>query len=100
MKTIKETFHVDIGYSDHTIGSDVAVSAVAMGASVIEKHFTLSKNLVGPDHKASLNPKELKQFIGSIRNIEIALGSYTKKPNNEELKNLHAVRKSIVASKK
>ena len=78
MKTIKETFHVDIGYSDQLL-AQMSQSAVAMGASVIEKQgFTLIKNLVGPDHKASLNPKELKQFIGSIRNIEIALGSYTK----------------------
>ena len=100
VKTIKKRLKVKVGYSDHTIGSDVAVSALAMGATVIEKHFTLDKNLLGPDHKASLNPKELNKFIKSLRNIEISLGSNEKKPNPHEIKNILAIRKSIVASRK
>ena len=100
MNTIKDKLKVRVGYSDHTIGSEVAVSAVTLGASVIEKHFTLNKELPGPDHKASLNPEELNKFIQSIRNTEKALGASVKKPNPSELKNKLAVRKSIVASKK
>ncbi len=100
MLTIKHDLKLNVGYSDHTIGNDVAVSAVAMGASVIEKHFTLDKNLPGPDHKASLNPDEFSNFVKSIRNIEDALGSSQKRPNPSELKNLKAIRKSIVALKK
>ena len=99
MITIKKKFNVKVGYSDHTIGSEVAICALSMGASIIEKHFTLDKNLPGPDHKASLSPEELKQFVLSIRNMEVALGSPNKKPNPNELKNIFAIRKSIVASK-
>lgn len=99
MKTMAETFGVDVGYSDHTTGIEVPIAAVAMGAAVIEKHFTLDKNMPGPDHKASLEPHELKQMVRSIRNIEKALGSGEKKPSASEIKNIDIARKSIVAKK-
>ena len=97
MQTIGNTFQVDYGYSDHTLGIEVPIAAVAMGARVIEKHFTLDRNMEGPDHKASLEPNELKQMISSIRNIEKALGSPIKQPTKSELKNKAIARKSIVA---
>jgi len=99
MLTIQKEFEVAIGYSDHTLGIEVDIAAVAMGASVIEKHFTLDKTMEGPDHKASLEPKELKSMVLSIRNIEKALGSSEKKPSPSESVNIDVVRKSIVASK-
>lgn len=100
MLTLKEEFEVNIGYSDHTLGIEVAIAAVALGAKVIEKHFTLDKNMEGPDHKASLDPLELKQMVKSIRNIEKALsGSGIKEPTLSEKKNIILSRKSIVASK-
>jgi len=99
MLSIKEKFDVKIGYSDHTLGTEVPITAVALGASVIEKHFTLDRNMQGPDHKASLEPVELKAMIKAIRNIEKALGNGIKKPSLSELKNKSIVRKSIVASK-
>ena len=99
MKTMAETFGVEVGYSDHTKGIEVPIAAVAMGAVVIEKHFTLDKNMPGPDHKASLEPDELKQMIQSVRNIEKALGSSEKKPSTSEIKNIDIARKSIVAKK-
>ena len=99
MKTIKETFNVNVGYSDHTMGIEVPIAAVALGASVIEKHFTLDKNMEGPDHNASLEPEELKRMVNLIRNIEKALGYGIKRPSPSELKNKHVVRKSIVAGK-
>ena len=87
---------VEYGYSDHTLGSEVAIAAVALGASVIEKHFTLNKNLPGPDHKASLEPNELNEFIKAIRNTEILIsGSGLKEPSHSELKNIEIARKSI-----
>lgn len=95
MLTIKNVFNVDVGYSDHTQGIEVPIAAVALGAKIIEKHFTLSKKLIGPDHKASLEPLDLKEMIKSIRNIEIALGNGVKKPSNSELKNISIARKSI-----
>lgn len=98
MKTIKDKFNLDIGYSDHTIGIEVPIAAVALGARVIEKHFTLDKNLPGPDHKASLDPKELTAMVSGIRNIESALGSFNKIPSPSEEKNIKVARKSIVAS--
>lgn len=98
MKTIKEKFNVEIGYSDHTMGIEVPIAAVAMGAKVIEKHFTLDKNMKGPDHKASLNPNELKSMVETIRNIEKATGNGIKKPSKSEIKNLNIARKSIVAN--
>lgn len=98
MITIREELNVKVGYSDHTLGIEVDIAAVAMGASCIEKHFTLDNNMEGPDHKASLNPDELKNMVIAIRNIELALGSTVKKPSNSEIPNIEIVRKSIVAS--
>ena len=96
MHTIKKHFSVEIGYSDHTLGIEVAIAAVAMGAKVIEKHFTISRTMEGPDHAASLEPSELKQMVESIRNIELALsGNGEKEPSASELKNKVAARKSI-----
>lgn len=88
-----------VGYSDHTLGIEVPIAAVAMGATVIEKHFTLDRCMDGPDHAASLEPDELKQMVKSIRNIEKAKGDEVKKPSNNEEKNISIVRKSIVATK-
>lgn len=100
MLSLKEEFQVNIGYSDHTLGIEVPIAAVALGATVIEKHFTLDKNMVGPDHKASLDPLELKQMVNSIRNIEMALsGSGIKEPSPSELKNIKIARKSIHTNK-
>lgn len=99
MLTIRDVFKVKVGYSDHTSGIEVPIAAVALGADVIEKHFTLDKNLPGPDHKASLEPKELKTMVEAIRNIEKALGDGVKKPSPSELKNKLIARKSIVAAK-
>jgi len=99
METIKKAFNVDIGYSDHTIGIEIPIAAVALGAKVIEKHFTLDKNMYGPDHKASLEPHELKAMILAIRNVEKALGSGIKEPSNSEIKNIKIARKSIVAKR-
>ncbi len=98
MQTIQREFGVAVGYSDHTLGIEVDIAAVALGASVIEKHFTLDKTMSGPDHVASLEPKELKTMVSSIRNIEKALGSDEKKPSPSESTNIDIVRKSIVAS--
>ena len=99
MKSIQTELGVAIGYSDHTLGIEVAVAAVAMGATVIEKHFTLDRNLPGPDHKASLEPAELKAMVSAIRNIEIALGDGVKQITPSEAKNILVARKSLVASK-
>ncbi|MBA4391145.1 MAG: N-acetylneuraminate synthase [Syntrophus sp. (in: bacteria)] len=100
MLTIRNAFPgIYVGYSDHTTGIEVPIAAVAMGASVIEKHFTLDRNLPGPDHRASLEPHELSAMISGIRNIEKALGSGIKKLSPSELKNKAVVRKSIVAAK-
>ena len=98
MKTLRDAFGVEVGYSDHTKGIEVPIAAVAMGASVIEKHFTLDRNMEGPDHKASLEPQELKQMVDSIRHIEAALGSGDKRPSPSEKKNMAVARKSIVAA--
>ena len=98
MLTLKNEFGFNVGYSDHTKGIEIPVAAVAMGASVIEKHFTLDKNMEGPDHKASLEPDELKQMVQSIRNVELALGDGIKKPSEAEKKNIAIARKSIVAA--
>ena len=99
MQTIKKAFGVKVGYSDHTLGIEVPIAAVALGAEVIEKHFTLDKNMKGPDHKASLEPSELKAMVNGIRKIEKALGDGIKKPSKSEQKNINVVRKSIVAIK-
>jgi N,N'-diacetyllegionaminate synthase len=100
MLSLKEAFEVNIGYSDHTLGIEVPIAAVTLGATVIEKHFTLDKNMEGPDHKASLDLLELKQMVQSIRNIEMALsGNGIKKPSTSELKNIQIARKSIHTNK-
>lgn len=99
MNTIKREFGVPVGYSDHTSGLEVSLAAVALGASLIEKHFTLSRSLPGPDHKASLEPGELKQLVEGIRNVSMALGSELKQPSESERKNINVARKSIVAAK-
>lgn len=98
MLHIQSEFNVRFGYSDHTYGIEVPIAAVALGANVIEKHFTLSRDMEGPDHKASLEPTELKNMVGAIRNIEIALGDGIKKPSGSEQKNKAVARKSIVAA--
>jgi len=100
MNTIKEMLDVEVGYSDHTVGIEVPIAAVALGATVIEKHYTLSRELEGPDHKASLEPDELKIMVDYIRNIELSLGEGIKQPSPSEIKNLNIVRKSIVAARK
>lgn len=97
MITIRDELNVPVGYSDHTIGFDTSIAAVALGAKVIEKHFTLDTDMEGPDHKASLNPNKLYQMIKSIRNVEILLGSNIKQPTASEKKNISIARKSIVA---
>lgn len=99
MLTIKKAFNINIGYSDHTMGIEVPVAAVAMGAKVIEKHYTISRDMEGPDHKASLEPNELKQMVQSIRNIEEAMGNGDKLPQKSEVSNMKVVRKSIIALK-
>ncbi|MDZ4050812.1 MAG: N-acetylneuraminate synthase [Limnobacter sp.] len=98
MVNLGATFGVKVGYSDHTPGIEVPIAAVALGARVIEKHFTLDRNLPGPDHKASLEPHELKAMIDAIRNIEKAMGDGIKRPTPSELKNKPIARKSIVAT--
>ncbi len=99
MQTLRLAFGVKVGYSDHTPGIEVAIAAVAMGACVIEKHFTLDRNMDGPDHKASLEPDELIAMVKSIRHISMALGDGIKRPSKSELKNIGISRKSIVAAK-
>ena len=97
MLTIKNEFKVKVGYSDHTLGIEIPIAAVAMGATVIEKHFTLDRTLNGPDHAASLEPDELKTMVQAIRNIQEAMGDGFKKPSHSEKKNIPIVRKSIIA---
>ena len=99
MRSIREEFDIEVGYSDHTLGIEVAIAAVAMGASVVEKHFTIDRNLPGPDHQASLEPRELKSMVSAIRNIESALGDGVKRVSPSEIKNIKVARKSIVASR-
>lgn len=99
MTTIKDTFPgIGIGYSDHTLGIEIPVAAAAQGASVIEKHFTIDKKLPGPDHAASLSPKELTHMVEAVRNVEIAMGNGIKVPSSSEIKNMEIARKSIVAA--
>jgi N,N'-diacetyllegionaminate synthase len=97
MISISKAFDIDYGYSDHTLGIEIDIAAVALGASIIEKHFTLNKEMDGPDHQASLDPEELKSMVIGIRNIEKALGDGIKKPSISEKPNINIVRKSIVA---
>jgi N,N'-diacetyllegionaminate synthase len=98
IQSIHTAFGVAVGYSDHTQGIEVAIAAVAIGATVIEKHFTLDRNLPGPDHQASLEPAELKAMVTAIRNIEVALGDGIKRLTPSEARNKPIVRKSLVAS--
>jgi N-acetylneuraminate synthase/N,N'-diacetyllegionaminate synthase len=100
MQTLKLAFGLPVGYSDHTLGSEIALAAVALGATVIEKHFTLDRSLPGPDHAASLEPAELKQMITSVRNVEAALGNGIKIPARCELANISVARKSVVAARR
>lgn len=99
MVSLKQAFGVEVGYSDHTPGIEVSIAAVALGATVIEKHFTLDRSLPGPDHQASLEPNELKAMVDAIRNIEQALGDGIKRPSPSEQKNKPIARKSLVASR-
>lgn len=98
MQTMAAELNVSTGYSDHTAGIEIPVAAVALGAKVIEKHFTLDRNLAGPDHKASLEPRELKTMVSAIRNVELALGDGVKRISDSEKKNKNIARKSIVAA--
>lgn len=98
METIKKETGKTVGYSDHTLGIEVPIAAVAMGAKVIEKHFTLDKSMEGPDHKASLSPLELREMVMAVRNIERAMGSGIKEPTESEIANRDVARKSIVAN--
>ena len=100
MNNIRNTLGVAVGYSDHTVGIEVSIAAVALGASVIEKHFTIDRSLPGPDHKASLEPIELGAMVKAIRNVEVALGSDVKEPTIGEIKNMRIARKSILAGRK
>ena len=97
MQTMKDAFKCKVGYSDHTMGTEIPIAAVAMGAEIIEKHFTLDRNMEGPDHKASLEPQELKYMVDCIRNIEVAFGDGIKRPNPSEVEISKVVLKSIVA---
>ena len=99
MNTLKEKFECNVGYSDHTSGIDIPIVAVAMGATIIEKHFTLDRNMEGPDHKASLEPNDLSKMVKAIRRIEIAMGDGKKEPSEAEKGNKAVARKSIVAKK-
>ena len=99
IQTLAVAFKLPVGYSDHTLGIEVPVAAVAMGAKIIEKHFTLDKKLSGPDHKASLEPSELKEMVKAIRNIEIALGNGIKKPNKSEIEIMKVARRSLIATR-
>lgn len=97
MKTIEKELGVEIGYSDHTLGIEIPIAAVTLGATVIEKHFTIDKTMEGPDHKASLEPNELKAMVAGIRAIELAMGNGIKTPSESEQKNIKVARKSLVA---
>mgnify|MGYP001376689236 FL=1 len=97
MITIRDEFRVPVGYSDHTLGIEIPIAAAALGAKVIEKHFTLDCNLDGPDHAASLEPNDLKDMISGIRKIELAMGHGEKKPSQSEKQNIAIARKSIIA---
>lgn len=99
MQTMKAAFKCQVGYSDHTMGIEVPIAAVAMGAEIIEKHFTLDRTMEGPDHLASLEPQELKRMVSAIRNIEAALGDGIKRPNVSEQKNAEVVLKRMIASR-
>lgn len=98
MISMKNEYKCEVGFSDHTLGIEIPIAAVAMGATIVEKHFTMDRTMIGPDHKASLEPNELKQMIVSIRNVEEAIGDGEKKPALSEIANINIARKSIVAA--
>lgn len=99
IKYLRKKFKLPVGFSDHSLGFDASILAIGLGAKVIEKHFTLNKNQIGPDHKSSLSPKELNNFIRKIRLAEKSLGEFNKKPKKDELINLRYIRKKIIAKK-
>jgi N,N'-diacetyllegionaminate synthase len=99
MQTLKSTFGLPVGYSDHTPGIEISIAAAALGAEVIEKHFTLDRSLPGPDHSASLEPAELRQMVAAIRHVEVAIGTGIKSPAPCEVHNISVARKSIVAAR-
>jgi len=99
MRTMREAFHLPVGYSDHTMGIEISIAAASMGAVVVEKHLTISHDMAGPDHKASLEPREFSSLVSAIRNIEMALGDGFKKPSKSELDTRKIARRSLVASK-
>jgi N,N'-diacetyllegionaminate synthase len=99
MLTLRDAFGVRVGYSDHTLGIEIAIAAVALDATLIEKHFTLDSTLPGPDHRASLEPQQLKDMVTAIRNVERALGDGIKQPRPAEIGNMAVVRKSLVAAR-
>ncbi len=99
LNTLKKSFHLPVGYSDHTLGTEIPIAAVALGAKVIEKHLTLDRDLPGPDHQSSLEPDEFKQMVRAIRHVEQAMGDGVKKPTQSEMKNLVVVRRSLVAAR-
>jgi N,N'-diacetyllegionaminate synthase len=100
MRSIREQFDISVGYSDHTCDVEVAIAAVALGATIIEKHFTLDKDLPGPDHQASLDPQQLKLMISQIKNVESCMGDGIKRPTASEAEILPIARKSIVAKRR
>jgi sialic acid synthase SpsE len=99
MKTLEQKFRLPVGYSDHTVGIEIAVAAVALGAMMIEKHLTLDRKMPGPDHKASIEPSVFKKMVTAIRHVESSLGNGEKRPAECELKNIVIARKSIVAAR-
>ena len=99
METLRQHFDISVGYSDHTLGTSVAIAAAALGATVIEKHFTLSRDMDGPDHKASLEPDELKAMVAAVREVELAFGDGDKRPRESEKNTREVARKSLVAAK-
>lgn len=99
MKTMRQKFGLDVGYSDHTKGIEISIAAVALGAKIIEKHFTLDRTMEGPDHKASLEPDELAAMVKAVRNVELAMGNGVKEPSESEKKNISIARKSIIAAR-
>ena len=100
IQTLRDTFGLPVGYSDHTSGIEIPIAAVALGACCIEKHFTLDRGMVGPDHRASIEPQDLARMVKAIRNLEMAMGDGIKKPERAEIKNIMIVRKSIVARRR
>jgi N-acetylneuraminate synthase/N,N'-diacetyllegionaminate synthase len=99
MRTMREAFHLPVGYSDHTMGIEISIAAAAIGAVVVEKHLTLSHDLEGPDHKASLEPREFSSLVRAVRNVEMAMGDGVKKPSKSEFDTRKIARRSLVASK-